>query len=189
MFRCCESCGHWLCPGLTLPAHAVNTFGVRHAYGSISTPPATLPRMAGKPRLDVPGGFYDILARGNRSATIFHDDADYHAYSIRVPDLIKIKQAAQIPARRPALHRHARSAGPGSGPAVSMDMSRDRRCSLFSTRSVFFTNPITCSCCSSLNEPLSVTRPLGYLSRTRMQAGQMISSASAGFVPQVHRPL
>jgi hypothetical protein len=38
------------------------------------------PRMARKPRLDVPGGFYHVLARGNRRATIFHDHADYRAY-------------------------------------------------------------------------------------------------------------
>lgn len=31
--------------------------------------------MARKPRLDVPGGFYHVLARGNRRATIFHDHA------------------------------------------------------------------------------------------------------------------
>lgn len=36
--------------------------------------------MARKPRLDVPGRFYHVLAYGNRRATIFHDDADYHAY-------------------------------------------------------------------------------------------------------------
>jgi len=36
--------------------------------------------MARKPRLDVPGGFSHVLARGNRRATIFHDDADYRAY-------------------------------------------------------------------------------------------------------------
>jgi len=29
--------------------------------------------MARKPRLDVPGGFYHVLARGNRRTTIFHD--------------------------------------------------------------------------------------------------------------------
>jgi len=34
-------------------------------------------RMARKPRLDVPSGFYHILARGNPRATIFHDDANY----------------------------------------------------------------------------------------------------------------
>jgi hypothetical protein len=39
--------------------------------------------MAGKPRLDVPGGFYHVLACGNRRATIFHDDADYRAYQER----------------------------------------------------------------------------------------------------------
>lgn len=36
--------------------------------------------MVRKPRLDVPGGVYQVLASGNRCATIFHDDADYHAY-------------------------------------------------------------------------------------------------------------
>jgi hypothetical protein len=44
--------------------------------------------MARKPRLHVPGGFSHALASGNRRTTIFHDDTDYHAYSIRVPDLI-----------------------------------------------------------------------------------------------------
>ena len=36
--------------------------------------------MARKPRLDVLGGFYHVLARGNQRATIFHDNADYCAY-------------------------------------------------------------------------------------------------------------
>jgi REP element-mobilizing transposase RayT len=40
--------------------------------------------MARKPRLDVPGGFYHVLARGNRRTTIFHDDADYRAYLARL---------------------------------------------------------------------------------------------------------
>lgn len=29
-------------------------------------------------------GFYHVLARGNRRATIFHDDADYRAYPERL---------------------------------------------------------------------------------------------------------
>ena len=40
--------------------------------------------MARKPRLDVPGGFYHVLTRGNRRATIFHDDADSRAYLERL---------------------------------------------------------------------------------------------------------
>jgi hypothetical protein len=40
--------------------------------------------MARKPRLDVPGAFYHVIARGNRSTTVFHDDADYHAYFKRL---------------------------------------------------------------------------------------------------------
>ncbi|NGZ11278.1 MAG: hypothetical protein CV088_18205 [Nitrospira sp. LK70] len=40
--------------------------------------------MARKPRLDVPSGFYLVLARGNRRATIFHDDADSRAYLERL---------------------------------------------------------------------------------------------------------
>lgn len=36
--------------------------------------------MARKARLDVSGGFYHVLARGNRRATIFHDREDYSAY-------------------------------------------------------------------------------------------------------------
>lgn len=32
--------------------------------------------MARKPRFDVPGVFYHVLACGNRRTTIFHDDAD-----------------------------------------------------------------------------------------------------------------
>ncbi len=55
------------------------------AYGLITTPPATFSPMARKPSLDFSGAFFHVLARGNRRATIFHDDADYHAYSIRVP--------------------------------------------------------------------------------------------------------
>ena len=48
--------------------------------------------MARKPRLNVPGACYHEIARGNRRATIFHDDADYRAYlerlSILMPDAI-----------------------------------------------------------------------------------------------------
>jgi REP element-mobilizing transposase RayT len=33
--------------------------------------------MARKPRLDIPGAFYHVIARRNRRATIFHDDMDY----------------------------------------------------------------------------------------------------------------
>lgn len=40
--------------------------------------------MARKPRLVVPGGFSHVLARGNRRATIFHDDADDRAYLDRL---------------------------------------------------------------------------------------------------------
>ncbi|MGE0646261.1 MAG: transposase [Nitrospira sp.] len=40
--------------------------------------------MARKPRLHFPGAFYHVIARGNRRATIFHDDADYHAYLDRL---------------------------------------------------------------------------------------------------------
>lgn len=40
--------------------------------------------MARKPRLDVPSGFYHVLARGNRRTTIFHDDADSRAYLERL---------------------------------------------------------------------------------------------------------
>lgn len=39
----------------------------------------TLLRMARPSRPDVPGAFYHVLARGNRRATIFHDDTDYRA--------------------------------------------------------------------------------------------------------------
>ena len=39
--------------------------------------------MARKPRLDVSGGFYHVLALGNCRATIFLDDADY---SLLMPD-------------------------------------------------------------------------------------------------------
>ncbi len=40
--------------------------------------------MARKPRLNVPGGFYHVLARGNHRATIFHDHEDSHAYLERL---------------------------------------------------------------------------------------------------------
>jgi REP element-mobilizing transposase RayT len=40
--------------------------------------------MARRPRLNVPGAFYHVIARGNRRATIFHDDADYRAYLERL---------------------------------------------------------------------------------------------------------
>ncbi len=40
--------------------------------------------MAIKARLDGPGGFNHVLARGNRRATIFHDHADYRAYLERL---------------------------------------------------------------------------------------------------------
>lgn len=40
--------------------------------------------MARQPRLNVPGGVYHVLARGNRRATIFHDDWDYRAYLERL---------------------------------------------------------------------------------------------------------
>jgi hypothetical protein len=36
--------------------------------------------MARKPRFDVSGGFYHVLARGNRRARIFHDGAGSRAY-------------------------------------------------------------------------------------------------------------
>ncbi len=40
--------------------------------------------MARKPRVEFPGGFYHVIARGNRRATLFHDDADYEAYLERL---------------------------------------------------------------------------------------------------------
>ncbi len=40
--------------------------------------------MARKPRLDVPGGFYHVIVRGNRRAPIFHDEEDYAAYLDRL---------------------------------------------------------------------------------------------------------
>ncbi len=48
-----------------------------------------------KSRLDVPGGFYHVLARGNHRTTIFHDDADSHAYSVRVPDLMNYADSSK----------------------------------------------------------------------------------------------
>ena len=40
--------------------------------------------MARKPRIEFSGAFYHVLARGNRRATIFHDDADSLAYLDRL---------------------------------------------------------------------------------------------------------
>lgn len=40
--------------------------------------------MARKPRVEFAGAFYHVIARGNRRATIFHDDADYTAYLARL---------------------------------------------------------------------------------------------------------
>ncbi len=40
--------------------------------------------MAQKPRVEFPGAFYHVIARGNRCATLFHDDADYEAYLERL---------------------------------------------------------------------------------------------------------
>jgi hypothetical protein len=50
------------------------------AYGLITTPSVTFSPMARKPRLYVPGGFYHVLAHGNRRATILHHDTDSCAY-------------------------------------------------------------------------------------------------------------
>jgi hypothetical protein len=36
--------------------------------------------MARKPRIDFPGALSHVIARGNRRATLFHDEADYTAY-------------------------------------------------------------------------------------------------------------
>jgi len=36
--------------------------------------------MARKPRIEFAGAFYHVIARGNRRATLFHDDADFLAY-------------------------------------------------------------------------------------------------------------
>ena len=40
--------------------------------------------MARKPRVEFPGAFYHVIARGNRRAPLFHDDADYAAYLARL---------------------------------------------------------------------------------------------------------
>ena len=40
--------------------------------------------MARKPRLEFSGAFYHVIARGNRRATLFHDDADSTAYLERL---------------------------------------------------------------------------------------------------------
>jgi REP element-mobilizing transposase RayT len=40
--------------------------------------------MARKPRVEYEGAFYHVIVRGNRRATIFHDDADYTAYLDRL---------------------------------------------------------------------------------------------------------
>jgi putative transposase len=40
--------------------------------------------MARKPRLHFSGAFYHVIARGNRRATIFHDEDDYRAYLERL---------------------------------------------------------------------------------------------------------
>ncbi len=41
-------------------------------------------RMARKPRIEFAGALYHVIVRGNRRATIFHDDADYTAYLDRL---------------------------------------------------------------------------------------------------------
>lgn len=40
--------------------------------------------MARKPRIEFSGAFYHVIVRGNRRATIFHDDADFLAYLDRL---------------------------------------------------------------------------------------------------------
>ena len=40
--------------------------------------------MARKPRIDFPGAFFHVIARGNRRASIFHDPDDYRAYLDRL---------------------------------------------------------------------------------------------------------
>lgn len=40
--------------------------------------------MARKPRVEFAGGLYHVIARGNRRAAIFHDDADYCTYLARL---------------------------------------------------------------------------------------------------------
>lgn len=40
--------------------------------------------MARKPRIDFPGAFFHVIARGNRRAALFHEDADWIAYLNRL---------------------------------------------------------------------------------------------------------
>jgi hypothetical protein len=40
--------------------------------------------MARKPRVEFPGALYHLIARVNRRTTLFHDEADYHAYLTRL---------------------------------------------------------------------------------------------------------
>jgi REP element-mobilizing transposase RayT len=40
--------------------------------------------MARKPRVEFSGALYHVIARGNRRMTIFHDEADYAAYLVRL---------------------------------------------------------------------------------------------------------
>ena len=40
--------------------------------------------MARKPRVEFPGAFYHVIARGNRRTTLFHDAADYEGYLSRL---------------------------------------------------------------------------------------------------------
>ncbi|MCG3774313.1 MAG: Chromosomal replication initiator protein DnaA [Nitrospira sp.] len=40
--------------------------------------------MARKPRIDFPGAVFHVIVRGNRRATIFHEEADYLAYLDRL---------------------------------------------------------------------------------------------------------
>ena len=40
--------------------------------------------MARQPRLHFAGAFYHVIARGNRRATIFHDEDDYRTYLERL---------------------------------------------------------------------------------------------------------
>jgi hypothetical protein len=42
--------------------------------------------VARTPRLDVPSGFYHVLAHGNCRTTIFHGGADYRAYLERLEE-------------------------------------------------------------------------------------------------------
>ncbi len=39
--------------------------------------------MARKPRVEFAGAFYHVIARGNRRAVLFSEDADYAAYHQR----------------------------------------------------------------------------------------------------------